>query len=269
MRDPSSDPSYSVLHVAVVFVVGFRHELRLGRACGLHAHAVWEMVYHPRGCGVTHAGGHELAFQSGDVVFYPPRVAHDQVMSGPGEDWCVQLRGFAPPPELSNCCWAAHFADDPAAVGELAWLTTGSATADPALAHLRVHAVLHAALAKRREAGPAIAMDPALTLARRAVQLAADRGHEIDGVAALARLLGSSPDWLRHACVRAGVESPQRLLTRARLARAQALLTHTGLTITEIARQSGYRDDRYLVAVFRRELGCTPGQLRGGRPRGV
>ncbi|MBN8525042.1 MAG: helix-turn-helix domain-containing protein [Planctomycetes bacterium] len=253
----------------IAFVVGFRHELASGRACGLHAHAVWEMVYHPRGSGVTHAGGHELAFQAGDVVLYPPRVAHDQVMSSPGEDWCVQVRGFTPPPELNGCCWAAHLAEDPAAVAELAWLTTGSATADVALASTRVHAVLHAALARRRGAGPAIATVPASMLARRAARLAADRGHEIDGVAALARMLGSSSDWLRHACARAGVESPQRMLTRARLARAQALLAHTGLTIAEIARQSGYRDDRYLVAVFRRELGCTPGQLRGGRSRAL
>lgn len=250
-----------------VLVVGFRHQLATGRACGLHVHTDWEMVYHPTGSGRTSAGGHDLDFHPGDVVFYPPRVPHDQVMASPGEDWCVQLRGFSPPPELAGCCWSASLGDDPAAAHEFAWLTTGAVIDEPALANLRVAAVVASALARRQAAGAAITADPAAALVARAVRLAAHRGHEIDGVASLASMLGSSPDWLRHACARAGAESPVRLLTRARLARAQALIAHTGLTLNEIARQCGYRDDRYLVAVFRRELGCTPSQLRGGRTR--
>jgi AraC-like DNA-binding protein len=257
----------SVAVMSVVLVVGFRHKLAAGRACGLHVHADWEMVYHPNGSGRTSAGGHELDFHPGDVVFYPPKVPHDQVMGTPGEDWCVQMRGFSPPSELANCCWAASLGDDPAAAGEFAWLTTGAVNRDRELVHLRVNALLTAALARRQAVGAALAADPAAMLVARAVRLVAQRGHEIDGVATLARMLGSSPDWLRHACARAGTESPQRLLTRSRLAHAQALIAHTGLTLSEIARQTGYRDDRYLVAVFRRELGCTPGQLRGGRPR--
>lgn len=254
--------------MTIEFIVGFRHHLDAGRACGLHAHHDWEMVYHPSGSGRTNAGGHEAEFRPGDVVFYPPEVPHDQVMSEPGEDWCVQMRGFTPPPELAECCWTATLANDPAATAELAWLTTGAVFDESVLAALRIEAVLHAALARRQAAGAATATDPATTLATRAVRLAAERGHEIDGVESLATQLGASPDWLRHACAKAGAEPPLRLLTRARLTRAQALIAHTGLTLSEVARQSGYRDDRYLVAVFRRELGCTPGQLRAGRPRG-
>jgi quercetin dioxygenase-like cupin family protein len=59
----------------IELVVGFRHRLDAGRACGLHAHAGWELVYHPSGAGRTTAGGHELTFAAGDLVMYPPGVA--------------------------------------------------------------------------------------------------------------------------------------------------------------------------------------------------
>lgn len=248
----------------ISFVVGFRHRLEPGRACGLHAHRDWELVYHPSGRGITTASGAETPFSAGDLVVYPPRAVHDQVMDVAGEDWCIHMRGFEPPPELTGALWCAPVGDDQATVAELGWLASGLAQTDPRLAGLRLDAVLTAALLRRRRIGTAAAADPARELAERAVRLVAERGHALDGVVALARSLGASPDWLRHACALAGVDAPLRLLTGARLARAQALLVHTRLPLAEVARQSGYRDARYLVAVFRRELGCTPGQLRAG-----
>lgn len=246
------------------FVIGFRHRLETGRACGLHAHRDWELVYHPSGRGVTTAGSAETPFGAGDLVVYPPRSVHDQVMDEAGEDWCIHMRGFEPPAGLAGALWCAPVGDDQAIVAELAWLASGLAQADARLARLRLDAVLTAALARRRRAEPAAAAEPASELAERAVRLATERGHALGGVSALSRALGVSADWLRHACALAGVDAPLRLLTRARLARAQALLVHTRQPLAEVARQSGYRDARYLVAVFRRELGCTPGQLRAG-----
>lgn len=250
--------------MALSYVVGFRHQLEPGRACGLHAHRDWELVFHPSGSGTTSAGAADTPFGPGDLVVYPPRSAHDQVMDAAGEDWCIHARGFEPPAELAEALWCAPVGDDPATVAELGWLTSGLAMADARLADLRLESVLTAALACRRSARSAASSDPARELAERAGRLAAERGHAISGVEELAKALGASADWLRHACARAGLEPPLRMLTRARLARAQALLVHTRQPLAEVARQSGYRDARYLVAVFRRELGCTPGQLRAG-----
>ncbi len=254
------------------FVIGFRHQLESGRACGLHAHRDWELVYHPSGRGATAAGATEVSFSAGDLVVYPPHSVHDQVMDEAGEDWCIQFHGFEPPTELAEALWCASVGDDQAIVAELGWLTSGFAQADARLARLRLDAVLTAALGHRRRSGTAATADPASELAERAVRLTTERGHTFDGVAALASSLGVSADWLRHACALAGVDAPLRLLTRARLTRAQALLVHTRQPLAEVARQVGYRDARYLVAVFHRELGCTPGQLRAGftparRPR--
>ena len=252
------------LGMPLTFVIGFRHQLESGRACGMHAHRDWELVYHPSGRGTTAAGAAETRFCPGDLVVYPPRSVHDQVMDEAGEDWCIHMHGFEPPAELAEALWCASVGGDQAIVAELDWLTSGFAQAEVSLARLRLEAVLTAALACWRRSGTAAAADPASELAERAVRLATERGHAFDGVAALARSLGVSADWLRHACALAGVDAPLRMLTRARLTRAQALLVHTRQPLAEVARQVGYRDARYLVAVFRRELGCTPGQLRAG-----
>ena len=247
------------------FISGFRHQLSsIGRACGLHAHRHWELVFHPSGRGATSVSGLEIPFGPGDLVVNPPNVPHDQVMSEPGEDWCVLVDGFVPPPHLDGRSATAAVGDDPATIGELNWLTSGLAGHDLELAGLRLRSVLSSVVARSRPVGSADVLDPAADLAKRAQRLAAERGHELPGVEALATALGASPDWLRHACAQAGVEPPLRLLTHARLTRAQALLAHTALPISEVARQSGYRDARYLIAVFHRELGCTPGQLRAG-----
>lgn len=251
--------------MALSFVVGFRHHLTTGRACGLHAHRDLELVYHPTGSGHTSGGGEQLPFAPGDLVVYPARAAHDQVMEVAGDDWCIHVRGGELPTELTGVLWSAAVGHDAVTVAELEWLTSGLAASDSPLANQRLAAVLTTALSCRRTTRSGGAADPAQELAERAQRLAALRGHAIPGVEELARELGASPDWLRHACARAGLEAPLRMLTRARLARARTLLEHTSQPLSAVAEQSGYREARYLVAVFRRELGCTPGQLRAGR----
>jgi AraC-like DNA-binding protein len=246
------------------FIVGFRHHLSPGRACGLHAHRDCELVYHPTGSGTTGGDAGTLTFAPGELVIYPAKTAHDQSMDEAGEDWCLHARGVDLPAPLAGSIWSAPVGDDAVTVAELAWLTSGVAQAG-ALADQRLAAVLTTALTRARVARTSTAADPARALVERARRLARERGHLLAGVAELARELDVSPDWLRHACARAGGETPLQLLTAARLTRARALLEHTPQPLAEVARQSGYRDARYLVAVFRRELGCTPGQLRAGR----
>ncbi len=245
-------------------LIGFRHQLSVGRACGLHTHRDWEIVFHPTGSGITTFAEAEIAFGPGDVVVNPPQVAHDQIMATAGDDWCLLVRDFAPPALIADRCWTAQVGHDPTTMAELDWLTSGIATTEPVIADLRVQAVLHTIVARCRIGEQTAMSGPAASLARHALRLAAERGHEIPGVENFAQLLGASTHWLRHACAQTGIPSPQALLTRARLAHAQALLLHTSHPLTEVARQSGYSDARYLIAVFRRELGCTPGQLRAG-----
>ena len=52
--------------------------------------------------------------------------------------------------------------------------------------------------------------------------------------------------------------TPGQYLTRCRMARCAQLLTSTGLSVAEIARQAGYGTPSYFTERFRREMGCTP-----------
>ena len=52
--------------------------------------------------------------------------------------------------------------------------------------------------------------------------------------------------------------TPGQYLTRCRMARCAQLLSSTGLSVAEIARQAGYGTASYFTERFRREMGCTP-----------
>jgi len=56
--------------------------------------------------------------------------------------------------------------------------------------------------------------------------------------------------------------TPHDEIVRTQLRAAMQLLTVTDLNLTDIAIQAGYRHPEYMGAVFRRELGITPGDYR-------
>ncbi|MGE9293374.1 MAG: helix-turn-helix transcriptional regulator, partial [Puniceicoccales bacterium] len=51
-------------------------------------------------------------------------------------------------------------------------------------------------------------------------------------------------------------------LTRVRLERAKSLLTHSRLTLKEVASLCGFRDEYYFSNVFRKHIGQPPGNYR-------
>ncbi|HZJ88705.1 MAG TPA: helix-turn-helix transcriptional regulator, partial [Sphaerochaeta sp.] len=56
--------------------------------------------------------------------------------------------------------------------------------------------------------------------------------------------------------------SPWEYLSRLRIARSVELLEQSALSINEIARQVGFRDQAYFCRVFRRIQGFPPSKLR-------
>jgi len=57
-----------------------------------------------------------------------------------------------------------------------------------------------------------------------------------------------------------------RFLLQVRLEHARLLLER-GLTVTDVAQETGFTDASHLIRHFRREFGCTPGRWRRGRDR--
>ncbi len=59
--------------------------------------------------------------------------------------------------------------------------------------------------------------------------------------------------------------SPNEEITRVRIERAKELLISTDQPLTTIARRTGFQTPQYLVQVFRRQVGVTPGVFRRER----
>ena len=59
--------------------------------------------------------------------------------------------------------------------------------------------------------------------------------------------------------------TPHQYLMRIRLLRAVALLRDTALSVTDVAYEVGWGDLSTFNRTFRREIGCTPRELRRGR----
>jgi AraC family transcriptional regulator len=57
-------------------------------------------------------------------------------------------------------------------------------------------------------------------------------------------------------------QTPHQFVLGERIRRAQALLSGTDQPLAAIAVESGFASQSHFTQVFRRQLGCTPGQYR-------
>jgi LacI family transcriptional regulator len=90
------------------------------------------------------------------------------------------------------------------------------------------------------------------------------RAHagEMIGVSHVANAVDVSRSKLERRFVKLLGRTPKQELLRVQLGRARELLTHTMLTIPTVARKAGFQSAGYFHDVFRRRVGCTPGDYR-------
>ncbi len=94
-----------------------------------------------------------------------------------------------------------------------------------------------------------------------------DRFDEAWSLGAMASLVHVSESTLTRYFKRATGKTPVDYLTDVRLARAHSLLLSSDLTVSEVARQSGFGDGNYLARTFKSRLKLTPSEFRRrGRP---
>jgi AraC family transcriptional regulator len=121
---------------------------------------------------------------------------------------------------------------------------------------------LHRA-ASRTASTPTVVVAPRHRAAVQAVQrhIDAHLGDDLD-LATLAALAHTSPFHFSRLFRAVTGLPPHRYLRRARLERAEQLLTDGDATITAIANQVGFSSVSHFIAAFRRHTGLTPGQYR-------
>jgi LacI family transcriptional regulator len=122
------------------------------------------------------------------------------------------------------------------------------------------HVVVPPAGIQRRESSRReVPHGPRVMRALHFIRQYACQGVKTEQVAAYLRLSRSSLE----ACFRKELgRSVHDEIMAYKLSRAQALLEDAQLPASEVARQAGFGTDQYLNTVFKRELGCTPGEFR-------
>jgi transcriptional regulator GlxA family with amidase domain len=86
-------------------------------------------------------------------------------------------------------------------------------------------------------------------------------GNSMD-LAMLAAVAGLSIHHFARGFKQSTGVTPHHYLTQKRVERAQDMLVHTALSLSEIAYAVGFSDQSHLARHFRQMLGITPGQFR-------
>lgn len=114
--------------------------------------------------------------------------------------------------------------------------------------------------------GPRAALAP--ELARVLAHVAANLGGDLR-VDALAHVAGlSRAHFVRRFAAEVGVP-PSDLVFALRMDRVERLLTASEMTVSQIARATGFSDANYLAKAFRRHQGLSPIAFRGQRDEAV
>lgn len=239
------------LHTALVY--------RGRRTVPFHDHPFTELV-------LVEAGEVSVACQDRDhratpgaLYVLPPRVAHDQRHRGPWRTHCVLYSGGEQ--LLESRARVLDLSADRLArrwIADLVELTTtGDARAGDGLLHS-----LLTRLGSHDQRDAAAALPSPLTAALEFLtQRLADEVSD-EQVARAAGVSVSHLGGLFRAHLGCG---PLRHLQGLRLDRAALLLRNPYLTLTEIARQCGYRDVNYFIRHFRRTHGLPPARWRATR----
>lgn len=236
--------------------------------CELHNHPYFEIVLHSHTSGVVHLeGGNSLEFAAGAFVLHPPVIAHSQLTLHPGSDLCILVEGPPhPPPQLQQLLLiSGHNA--PWLRADVAALLEGSRSGGAAgkeAWHHRVAALFLQLLEQVQAPALPEALQGGAALAQAAEGRILRDYAILTGVDQLARELGVSSSYLRHAYrARFGTGLKRRMM-QVRLEHARDLLVGSTLPIKTIARACGFQNDRYFATSFKAEVGCPASAYRAG-----
>lgn len=244
------------------FRTGWGHRVEVG-TCPYHGHDGLELVYHPVGRGETCLeNGEKVEFGPGDITVTPPGLRHAQRNDEEGEDFCL-VGGIATDdfPGPAHLIIRRQVKDEYVLreFRDMAAVSSGGAL----VRHYRLRALaatlFQAEVPTVAETGEGRYVGAAKKLLEEGY---VDRRLEIRDVA---RKIGISADYLRHVFLAGEGIGPKQFLMQLRLSRARELLSHSTLTLKEIAALSGFDNERYLCACFRQAVGMTPGRFRAAR----
>lgn len=237
-----------------------------------HSHPTIELVHHPRGTGVTSMeDGRKIDFEPHGTVIYPALLGHDQRMHVIGCDICVHI---APPAKsrllidlLSQALYIPPYREGKRADRYVRseFLQLAQVRSDPTRSvelDLRVTSLVVRLLQLNHSVAEEVSKSPPQIHLDRARQYIRDNYARITNVQQIAQEVGISEDYLRHIFAEHGGTSLNRLLNQTKIQRVKELLTHSRLSLKEIASLTGFETERYLVTRFKMLTGVSPGSYR-------
>lgn len=238
-----------------------------------HFHPVIELVYHPRGSGVTTLGnGSQIEFEPYGTVIYPAWFDHDQRMSCDGVDVCLHVEPGDADGTIGELFSGPYYipptragADRGDSFIHAEFLHLAQIRSDP-VRHveldLRATALVARLLQFGRPLNQVAQQASAEVYIERAQRYIRENHAQIRTMGEVAEHVGVSEDYLRHLFSEQGKSSPNRLLNEAKIARVKELLIHSRLPLKEIAAQTGFQTERYLSTRFKNLTGLSPGAFR-------
>ncbi|MEP7764303.1 AraC family transcriptional regulator [Sanguibacter sp. 25GB23B1] len=245
----------------------FPHASRHGRArpAGAAEHVVLVCT---DGTGWCRADDEEVTVQRGDAVLLPAGVPHTYGASR-ADPWTVWWFHVVGPDADALVAAARHAAGslashlrDPAPVASLVSQVIDALDAGTTGGSVRAAGAAWNALAQVVATGRR-APGPAPSPVERATEHLRATTPGRTSVGELAAMVGLSTSHLGALFRQQTGVSPLRYQTDLRMARARELLDSTDLTITAVARASGYDDGLYFSRQFARVHGQTPTAYRG------
>ncbi len=232
----------------------------------MHSHDSFEIVYHPRGKGITRLEKNRFVpFDKGDVVVYAPHEMHDQVMDNDGEDLCVRIALPAGRCRVPEVCFNVSQVEDASIIEDLRLLSKNRVQLDPteqSIFNLRATSTLYALVHLASVRNETNAGDCTQNYVLKAERYIRERFTTIKNLAEVAEAMGISYDHLRHVFKTQRKKSLVSFLNEVRMERAKTLLIHSTLPLKQVATMCGFKDEYYFSAVFHRSAQMPPGRYR-------
>ncbi len=221
-----------------------------------HQHAHCEMVVVAHGRQETEIAGRRYVAEMGDALFYPPKILHEEWSARRDRLESIFFSFAWPdcPPDLHH-----HLRDPKGRMLALAgWLLAERDAHSPGAAATR-GALLSAIMALYAQ-GVGGGEDPLVTATRRYIRAHLAEPLTLEALAVRAGL--SKFHFLRRYRTLTG-RTPLDDVRALRVDRARELILTTDLPLKTVAPLTGLANEQHLSRLFRRQLGITPGSLRG------
>lgn len=216
------------------------------------------------GRGLLSIGNGTYPLSAGMFFGYGPGVAHE-IVATPGErmtKYFVDFSGRGAKRLMTELLprWEPRRSDRPTEIRELmeVLLRQGMHDDGPTIVictHLLLALIVHLHGGSRGSTDEA---SPGEELFRRAVDLVESDPLGFHTAATLAGTLGVTPEHLCRIFRGRGAESPYRLIVRARMRHAAALLREPGALVKSVAADVGFADPYHFSRVFKRVHGISP-----------